>query len=237
MDLLFRPIPLILALAAIVASALVNPALALLAAVVWTGLLLAASASRMRKVRASDPAEDLRPESRTLLRPVRKLAEDLRTLVDRHPEASSIRVLGKEAIEEADRIVAQTARNLEMRERLRASLAGRHEAERDVQALGRKAEESDSPQEKLSLLSALEARRFELEQYGKVEEGIRRIDSSIRQAEAALAELKARLGAASGAEAVQLRPEDDLRESLARVKSLSVSVEETETLLTEFGSD
>jgi hypothetical protein len=232
MRMLTQPLSLVLATVAVTSFLFLRlPALAALAAVAWVGVLVFSSILQFRRQVEEDPTEELRPESRSLLRPLKRLREEMHEIVERHPENAAARVLGQEALEEAGRIVRQCARSLKAREELRRLVGGRYEAEKDAASLEERAGATTATEERLALLSALEARRAELEQYDALDVAVAKIDGLLRQAEAALSEMRARLAVAVSGESAEVRPDQELRESLGRLKALSVSADEVEEFL------
>jgi methyl-accepting chemotaxis protein len=63
-----------------------------------------------------------------------------------------------------------------------------------------------------------------------VEEGIKKIESSVKQAEAAMAEMRARMISGSSAGLAE-QGSDPLREAVGRMKALSSSLSEAQEML------
>lgn len=105
-------------------------------------------------------------------------------------------------------------------------MAGRTLAEREVEKLQAWQAEGN---EEGAVDSALQARRLELEHYAAGEAAIAGIDSGVRQAEAALSEMKARLEVGlSRQQAEWSATSDELRETIGRMKALGISYDEAE---------
>jgi hypothetical protein len=104
-------------------------------------------------------------------------------------------------------------------------------AEQEVEDLTQRAESATSEAERQALEGAREARQLELGHYDKVTTTIAHIDSGVRQAEAALSEMKARLAVSSGSEKALSAGDEELRDTVGRLKSLSVSYAEAEQTL------
>jgi hypothetical protein len=161
-----------------------------------------------------------------LLRPVKKLAADIEAVIASNPDSQTVRILGKEAKDEADRLFAEVVKSLLARDKLKRSLRGRYEAERDI-AEARKSLEFAGEEEKTSLTNAIQARTLELGHYDEIEKQLKRIEVGVNQAEAVLAEMKARLSLSASSESAALGEGDDLRETIGRLKNLSASYEES----------
>lgn len=177
--------------------------------------------------------DDLDAEGRILLRPFGRLRADLQAVVDRHSDQPSVKVIGAEAVREADAIVAQAHRLVQARAGLRKSLRGKGEAELGVRRLSQQLEAAPSDAERASLASAIQAHQEEIAQYDRLQQAVVEAESRLRQAEAALSELKSRLevGAASQASAALM--EDELGDVVARLKSLGKSFDEAENMMQE----
>jgi len=188
----------------------------------------------VRRTQRNRPAverEDLDAESRTLLRPLAKLQADLAELVAQNKESATVSVVGKEALEEVGRIMEQATASLKIRSDLRRSLRGEYDAKKEIESLEAKLATATNAPERESLQSALDARQAELTHYDTIRQATAQIDGGLRQAEAALAEMKARMAGSVGTEKLQSTSGDDLRESISRMKALSLSYDEAEELL------
>lgn len=185
-----------------------------------------------RKLRDADAeTEALRPESRTLLRPIRRLHEEIAALVDGAAKGSSVSMLGQEIVSESKRILDQAGRSLSVRDELVRAGKERYTAEKEVAELEVKLSSAATVAEHEALEGALTARRIELNHYSQIETTVTQIDGSLRQAEAALSEMKARLLVNATGERAAAGSDADLRETIGRVKALSISVDEAEQML------
>ncbi|HZH99330.1 MAG TPA: hypothetical protein VEX38_10195 [Fimbriimonadaceae bacterium] len=173
--------------------------------------------------------DELSPESRTLLRPIRKLHQELAQFVS-SSDQSEIRVIGAEALHESRTIVQHCVKLLQLRSEVRRSLQGKYAAETSLSELRASLESASGESERASLQTAMEAREKEMAHYAEQEAALGNIEGQLRQAEAALSELKARLmlSASTGDEAAN---SDELSGTLARLRSLSGSLDEAEELL------
>jgi hypothetical protein len=224
------PIPIACVLLAILGAVLSNLPLVVGALVAGIGAVGFISARHVQAERSGDPAESLSQEGRTLLRPVQRLVGDIRKLVDENQESPTITVIGGEAIEESERLVAEVAKGLQIRDDLKKSLKSRYEAEKEIGDATMKLEFAGED-ERRSLQSAIETRKTELAHYDQIGGHLKRIEVGVNQAEAILAEIKAKLSLSVSQDQQALSPGDDLRESLGRMRSLSESYEEAERFL------
>ncbi|AIE83866.1 hypothetical protein [Fimbriimonas ginsengisoli] len=227
-----KPVPLAALLAGIVLFVLGQVPLGIIALIAWVATLALGAMRQTAVLRAQDPTDTLDPESRTMFGPIRRLTNEIEELVDRNKESAVIRTVGREAITEARRIRDQIARALAARGELKRTLRGRSSAEREVASLDERMSAATSEEEKSSLAGAAEARKLEVSHYSTVEEALTRIDAGVRQAEAALSEMKARLTVgASGERAAAAGQDDELRATIGRLKALSVTYDEAEQVL------
>lgn len=232
MNQVMKPGPLAAVIAAVVLGVIGQYALAGLALIAWVGILAFGAMKQTSTTRATDPTEEMDADSRALFVPIRRLSNEIEALVEKNGDTALMRTVGTEARDEARRIREQIAHALKIRGELKRALRGRSTAAQEAGDLEAKATEALSDVEREALTSAAEARRLELSHYGTVEQALARIDGGVRQAEAALSEIRARLAvAASGEKAAQADQSDDLRETVSRLKALSLSVDEAEQML------
>jgi hypothetical protein len=232
MKVLASPIPILSLVVAVLLLILGQPLLAAVAFLVWVGALAFGSMRLSTERREEDPAESMDPESRSLFAPIRRLTNEVDEMVSKNRDSALMRTIGAEARTEAERIRDQVARALVVRGELRRAIRNRSVAEAEAQKLEAEAAAALTPSERDSLRGAAEARRLELEHYRQVDETIVRIDTGVRQAEAALSEMKARLAVGAGGEAAaRAEGGDDLRETMSRMRALSLSVDEAEQIL------
>jgi hypothetical protein len=199
---------------------------------VWIMAVAIASIRGTGQARAEDLTEEMDAESRSLYAPVRRLVDEIEEVVRSHRDSTVMKVIGGEALQEARRIREQVARALAVRDDLKRASRGRNVARSEADKLMARAEEAASTEEKLALLSAVEARKIEIGHYAIIDETVAKIDASVRQAQAALSEMKARLSVkATGEKAASAVEEDELRETIGRLKQLSISYDEAEQLL------
>lgn len=204
--------------------------LIILVLVVAVAVAFLSTARRGAVHRSQDLTEGMDADSRSLYSPIRRLVEDIETIASRD-DSMAIRIIGKEAIGEAQRIREQCARALVARTELKKAARGRSVAESEIEDLTRKEAEATTDIERHAFASAREARNLELRQYEEVATTLTHIDANIRQAQAALSEMKTRLSVSAGNEKAITADDEELRATVARMKSLSVSYEEAEQAL------
>lgn len=232
MNVVSKPGPMIALVVALVLLLLGKVAFAAIAMLVWVGGLAMGTMRQTATVHEEDPTLKMDPDSRSLYSPVRRLANEIRDLVEKKQESTLLQTIGQEAVSEANRVRVQVAEALQVRSELKKASRGRSLAVADLEKLQHQVAEATTEAEKRSLLSAIQARELEIGHYQRVDETIGRIDSGVRQAEAALSEMKARLAVGAGGEAAARSSSvDDLRDTMSRLKALTLSVDEVEDVL------
>lgn len=184
--------------------------------------------------READPAEDLSPESRTLLRPLKKIYQEMQDAADGKSETLSP-YIAVEALNESKQLLDQSAAALKLRDRLLKESRQGYNAQKGAEDLQARLSAASSDDERASLESALTARQQEIGHYKTLEEGIAKIESSVKQAEATMAEMRAKL-VSSGAAGMVTDGNDPLRETVGRMRSLSTSLTEAQEMLEQKSS-
>ncbi len=180
--------------------------------------------------RREETGSDLHPSDYARLAPLRKHRNAIQELVEAKKNDTSIAIIGAEALAEADHILQQAAKLVQMRRELLRAAGGRTEAQSDLTNLDREIGQAQTEEERSALEAAKAARELEVSHYDRAEGTRERVESSLRQAEAAMAEMKARLTtAAAGAD--NPAETDELRETVGRLKSLGTSFDEAEAWL------
>lgn len=206
--------------------------LAVVCFVAWIASLAIGQMRQGAVIRGSDTDELLDADGRSRFTRVRNLTREIEELVEKHSASPVIRTLGRDAVGEAQRIRDQVADALMRRSGLRKAIAGRSVAEMEIAKLTDRRDGASSEEEKTSLSSALEARQMEVGHYAAAEQALERIDSGVRQAEAALSEMKARLEVGVTSQQAQVsEPLEDIRDTIGRMKAISVSYEEADAVL------
>lgn len=181
----------------------------------------------------SKEALDLHPDDRILLKPFTKMRDDLRQTIESGKGHSGVQVVGTEALAEAEELIVRVHNLIVHRRNLRRTLGRKSDTNKSIANLNQRLAEATSQSEKDALQAAIDARTEEKEQYIKVEETIARIDSRISQAEAAMAELQARLSVGATTMAQGSADQGALDDLTTRLKTLATSFEEAEEALME----
>ena len=192
-------------------------------------VLAGATLSKTRASHQEDHYDDLAPDSRILVRPLRKIYQEMEEAAGGKSEAISP-YIAQEALAESQRLLNQSITALMLRDRLVRESRGRYDAEKSISDLQTRIASATSDDEKVSLQSALEARNQEVSHYEILKQGIAKIESSVKQAEAAMAEMRARL-ITSGSANVAQQGSDPLREAVGRMQALSASLTEAQEML------
>ena len=207
-----------------------RPEIALLGLIGAIGSIALISGREAQNRHASYSDDEISPDSRTLLRPVKKLADDIEAIITANRDSQTVQIVGQEARNEATHLLEQVRKSLVARDKLKKSLRGRYEAEKEIGEAKMRLEFADEA-EKAALQSTIDARTLELTHYTEVEEALKKIEIGVNQAEAALAEMKARLSVTAAAGALAQGEGDDLRDTIGRMKALSAGYDEVDQLV------
>lgn len=204
---------------------------AVLAFLFGTACILVGAIRKGATTRSSDSVDGMDGDSRALFVPIKRLVGEIEEIVTRHQDGALMRTIGEEARTEAIRIREQIAKALAIRSDLKRARRGASLANQEIGRLQTAIATADEG-EKPGLESTLAARQIELEHYASVNESIEAIDRAVKQAEAGLSEIRARLAVGvTGELTASSSADDNLRESLSRMKALSISVDEAEQVL------
>lgn len=210
---------------------MILPEVILLLLIVGIGASAVWSMRRTRQMREQAIGESLPLGDRGMLGPLKRLAADLEEVVAAHRDSTAVQVLGKEAIADAHTILRRAEAMLLTRHELKRTLRSRYETEKAIEDLSTRIANAEGV-EKVTLESALSARNLELQHYLEAEQGIGRIEAGLKQAEAALSEIKTRLSLLGSQDRAKSEgAADDLRDALTRVRAIGESFEETQQLL------
>jgi chromosome segregation ATPase len=177
-----------------------------------------------------DDRADLDPESRSIFSATRKLRDEIAALATSAGAGSAVSFVAQESRQEAERVADQVRRTLVVRQQLKKLMHGRSQLEIDRARLERQRDATSSEAERESINNALEANRSEMGHYQEIETQLGELDAAIRRAEAGLTELKARLAVGMSRDATAGSGSDGLRESLANLRALTISVDEAQAL-------
>ena len=185
--------------------------------------------AKTRETFTDDHYDQLSPESRILVRPLKKIYNEMSEAAAGKSEAISP-YIAQEALAESSKLLNQSVAALLLRDRLIRESRGRYDAEKSINDLQTRMSNASSDDEKTSLQSALDARNQEIGHYDQLKSGIAKIESSVKQAEAAMAEMRAKL-ISSGSAGVAAQGSDPLREAVGRMQALSASLSEAQEML------
>lgn len=198
------------------------------------GLLAAGVVALAFPNRAARPdydPEELGAEGRKLLRPLRKERDAIESLVKASPDNAALSGVGKEAVADADVLIAGAAKLILRRNEIKKLARGKAKAALDLKSLEEAAQQAATDVERDSLERAAEARRGEIQQYEKVEQAMAQLEAKVREAHTALAELRAKLAAGAVESALGQVEASELDGLTLRLKSLSQSYQEAEEFL------
>ncbi|MCW5935730.1 MAG: hypothetical protein KIT11_00290 [Fimbriimonadaceae bacterium] len=227
-DLFLRPVPVIAGGLALFGLATARMELVLIGGVVWVVNAFFA-AMRAQRAEGADQAE-LGAEALSMVRPIREARDSLRKTAAEARNQPEVSVIAGEAAEEADLIYAEAAKVALARQKLKQAIRGRGAAATAVSRLERQIADSANPEEREALDRALASRRVEL---GHLDEAQRKIDvlaSKLREAEAALSEIRAMVTRAVVQSDVDSASQDEMTGMLQRLKTLGKSFEEASEL-------
>lgn len=189
-------------------------------------VVLALSASRSQRL--SDVYASLSPQERTLLSPIRRMRAEIEKLTT-EAQSEAVRMIAKEALDEADSIIAHAVKLVSARSDILKALAAEPSASRESEEL-RASLDTATADESPTLESALQSRERESAYYAKLRKSLDRIESTLKQAEAALAEMKAKLAVSAAIPAETEDTDNNLREGMDRLRALGVSFDEAEQM-------
>lgn len=197
-------------------------------------IMLAASAMRSSaEVRRTQPADMVSNENRSRILPLARLAREVSEIAAKYAENPVVKVMGPQAKSDADRILEQSVRLLNLRDDLRKALASQERLEQSIEQLRSSSEAATAVPQKEMLDAAISARETELRQIERAKEGLMTVDAHLVQAEAALSELRTRLQlAAAGSAEVDA---DNMRETITNLEAISASIDEAETIMRGIG--
>ena len=200
-------------------------------AVILVGLFAVFIASTRLSQKDSDSAEypTLSFDSQNIYRPIRSLRLAILNTVDASDDPA-VRAMSGAVRDELkvahDRVVLA----LQTRDQLRKASEGHASAQNDLARIEQQREAAESPQKKLSITKAYEAKTNELAEYDKAKAIIKKIEDEVELTKASLGELKAKL-AVSGASANAAERAEDLRTTLGSLETIQSSVDEAQIML------
>jgi hypothetical protein len=202
-------------------------AVAILGLVAWAGACVVAVIREQGKGRH---VSTLSAEGRLVLRPIEKLRDEIRQIVETNRGNPEVSVIGAEALNEANDLIARAQSFATALDANKQSVKTYKEAEFQLSQLREQEAKAGSEQERASLKAAIEAKQGEVALYAKAAHGLDATRAKLHEAQTALVAIKAQLAAtAAGGESEELEGEG-LTGMVGRLKSLSTSLEESEEL-------
>lgn len=224
MKRLFNPFSIASLAVVVVGLVLGQPAVAVIGAALWIGSVAIQSIKRDGARHVSE----LSPTGRHRLSRLTALREQISAILAEHGTNPTIKVIGGEALVEADSLIGRTGTIIASMDELLKIAKDRRESEAELARLQSKLESATSLPEKDSLRLAIDVRQTEIAHYTDAERGVERAKSMLDEAETALVAIKSQLMAAAVGQGQDDLDPDDLRGMVGRLKSLSSSLEEVE---------
>lgn len=185
-------------------------------------------------VRTTAPEETMDQETRSLYVPVKRYATQIQEFVRDHQASVLVKVVGEEASRESKVVSSQIALLLARRAELRKLTKGKATVVRSLEDIDQRLE-SAQDSERNSLSKAREATVSQIEHIERAEAAITTIDATVREASAALGEMKARLETGIATEQLDTAGSDELRASIGRLHGLASGYEEAKEFLEQGG--
>ncbi len=224
MSRFFGPVSLVAIAVAVIGLFLRQPALTVTGAALWIGTVAVTSIRKDGERHSSE----ISAEGRAHLRPLKRLRDEIKGIVDKNTDNPTVKVIGNETLVEADALIVRAGSIVDTIDDLRKIAKGLKASEQEVAKLESRLKVSDSLPEKDSLNLALEVRKSEVEHLKKAEAGIAVAQGMLRDSETALLAIKAQLTAAAIGDGQDDLDPEGLRGMVGRLKSLSTSLEEAE---------
>lgn len=217
-----------LTIAAVVLGTLtvISPPLGLLAIIGGLAIAVAQNVMNLRRAQEQDVTVGLSLDAQARLRPLLQAQRKLAEIAERNQGNPVIKVIGSEALEEASQVVEKSATLLRSRSELLR--AGKTDDSDKIERLRAKVEVATDLQERDRLQAALAIAEGAQDHNERRREALANIDGQLEEARATLDEMHAELAAAL---TEGLGSDEDLRDTLGRLKSLGTSLEEAQELL------
>lgn len=205
--------------------------IAILGAAGAIGALAVGAGRRAQAARPDTDLDVLSLNGRAKVAPLRKLRQEIDTIFTKNPGSFALRAVESMAREEVQRLMQASIQMVQAQEKL-SRISGEHSgAQKEMADLEKSIQQATTESEKAMLQSALEARKAELGHYQDLEVQKEKLEAGLRQAEAVLSELKARLAVSAAQESNTSDSDTELRDALTRVRSLTSSLDEAEAIL------
>ncbi len=206
-----------------------QPAIGILGFVGALAAVFVATTKATAQNRSALGEDMVRPEQRAIIRPMRKLRDDIAQIVDTNKTSSAVRVIGGEAIAEADRILQHCVEMLNIQASIKRGYSGR-DMSAELARLQNELNSTDDIEHKTTLESTHQAMQMEHASQSQMGHALEQIDNNLARALAALTEMKARLSV-SATTSQELGMDENLGDTISRMKSLSASFDEAEEFL------
>lgn len=187
---------------------------------------LAATIGRTRRSYELDPTQGLSLDSQARMRPLIRAQKQLADITERNGAHPAIKVIGSEAVKEADEIVAKAADLLKARSDLLH--AGLSNDSARIDNLKAKLELATDLMERERLEAALALAEGAADHNAQRANALAQIDAQLDEAREALEATRAELAAALTDDGTA---QEDLREHLSQLQSLGESLDEAKELL------
>lgn len=200
---------------------------------VFVGVLSAIGV--VKQTSSTDPLLTVHGNNRAVIIPLRKVQREIEELAQKTSADQPYSMIAKDSAAEAAAIVQQCARLLALRSEVKKALAARPEHEAGLEELRSTIQSASAGTERDATQAALEAKTALLQHFEDQERTILQIDENIRTATAVLSEMKAKLTLALLQSKGDVQTEG-LYETMARLKTLSTSLDEAQTVFQEVSS-
>ncbi len=226
MKIFLGPAQIVAILLTIAGLVVRQPAIAAFGVVCWIG---AVAVTSMRDSSLRHSGLDSQ-QGRFFLQPIQRLHNEIAKLVADHAHNPTVGVIGQDALVESTELLRKASAFAALLHESRSAPNALATAERELESLKQQLAASRDDAQRESLTLAVQAREGEVEHYQKL---IRRIDGAkqrLKDAEVALAAIKAQLAASVVGGSADGLDTEDLGGMVGRLKSLSSSIEEVDEM-------
>jgi len=229
---LTRPVALLFAGLTVVAAVAGMPALVAMGLIGWVAsVAFHTFREQAARNRAEAALESLPAAARLQARRLQTAYDQLKQMIELHSGRTAVRVVGHEALIEADNVLDHALRLIQARSELERTLRARSQASVELRRLQDAESRAESGPVRDAIHSAIAAKTAEIERYNNVVEAMERIDAQLVQAESTLSELKSQI-AMAGAEAAEAHDDlSGLNGVVSELRALGSSLQEAQTLL------
>jgi hypothetical protein len=174
-------------------------------------------------------ARDVNTPTKSRLKPIMKLREEIHALLSDHPENPVLSALSMDTQVEVDAIAVRAVDLLEARRRVQKLLGAVYPSRSAADRLQTKLANESDPATKESTAAALAARKEEVKTLESLELMTKRLDANLDEAESTLAELRSQIVSAAAAIAKDGAEEelDPFKQMTERLRRISSTMEES----------